>query len=232
MENKIKIIKQNEKKSMDLVKERDLLLSELGSLLIKNNISFPDDENTGRLINDLENEIKDINSENERIKQFKKKIEAINLEEKIALKKIKEKKADNEKHYIGIGETVYTIYLERPGELYELNDYLKDLIDLNEKVDDIEGKIENRERRKDTEGFIGKLLITGTGTVLESRKKVLETRFLALYKAAGKKLCDDKYYESASDKEIKGIFSAFEANLKVIEDFEIKLDTLKAEITN
>ena len=232
MENKIKNIKQNEKRSRELLNERDLLFTELGNLLVENKISFPDDENTGRLINELKNEIKNINSENERINQYKKRIEAIVLEEKTALKKIKDIKADNEKHYIGIGETVYTIYLERPGELFELHDYMKELIDLNEKVDEIEGKIENRERKKDNEGFLGKLLITGTGTVLESRKKVLETRFLTLYKAAGKKLCDDKYFETVSDKELKGIFSAYEANLKVIEDFEIKLDTLKAEKAN
>ena len=51
----------------------------------------------------------------ERINQYKKRIEVIIQEEKSALKKIKDIKADNEKHYIGIGETVYTIYLERPG---------------------------------------------------------------------------------------------------------------------
>ena len=42
---------------------------------------------------------------------------------------------------------------------------------------------------------MGKLLITGTESVLESRKKVLETRFITLYKTAGKKLCDEKYFE-------------------------------------
>ena len=232
MENKIKIIKQNEKKSSDLKNERIQMMSELGNLLIKNNISFQDDDKTAKDVNKLEQEIKTIKSEQERINQFKKRIESIISDEKTALKKIKEIKSENEKHYIGIGETVYTIYLERPDELHDLNDYMTDLIELNEKVTDIEEKIENRERKKDAEGFLGKLLITGKESVLESRKKVLETRFMALYKAAGKQLCDDKYFQTTSDKEIQGIFSAYEANLKVVEDFEIKLDALKAEKAN
>ncbi len=64
------------------------------------------------------------------------------------MRKIKDIKGENEKHYIGIGETVYTIYLERPGELYMLNDDLKDLLELNDKIADIDDQIESREKKK------------------------------------------------------------------------------------
>ena len=122
--------------------------------------------------------------------------------------------------------------MERPDELYDIREYLDELIELNDKIDEIDEKIENSERKKDAEGFFGKLIVTGSGTVLESKKKMLESRYVALYKAAGRKLCDDRYFDKTEDKEIHGIFSAFEANLKVVEDFEIKLDSLKAEKSN
>ncbi len=41
-----------------------------------------------------------------------------------------------------------------------------------------------------------------------------------------------KIYTTTEDKELKGVFSAYEANMKVVEDFEIKLDSLNAEKSN
>ena len=232
MENKIKNIKQNEKKISDLLIDKDVLMAELGELLIKNNIAFPDDDNTVRLVNELNVDIKTIRSEQDKINQYKKRIESISTDEKTALRKIKDIKGENEKHYIGIGETVYTIYLERPGELYMLNDDLKDLLELNDKIADIDDQIESRERKKDIEGFFSRIFTAGSGTVLESKKKLLENKFISLYKNLGKKLCDEKIYTTTEDKELKGVFSAYEANMKVVEDFEIKLDSLNAEKSN
>ncbi len=232
MENKIKNIKNNEKKLKENLNEKDLLLSELGSLLIKNNISFPDDENTARLVNDLELEIKKIKSELEKIKQYRKRITAINTDEKNALKKVREINGENDKHFIGIGETVFAVYLERPDELTELRPYMDELLDLNEKIDEIDEKIESGERKKDAEGFFGKIIVSGTGTVLESRKKLLESRFVNQYRDLGKKLCSERYFEKTRDKEIQGIFSAYEANLKVVEDLQIKIESLVAERSN
>ncbi len=232
MENKIKIIKKNEKKIKEILNEKDLLLTDLGRLLVKKNIPFSGEQKKTAEISEYTLEIKNIRSEQEKIVQYNKRIEAINTEEKNALKKVKEINAENEKHYIGIGETVFSIYLERPGELFAIEDYLKDLIELKEKIDELDDKIENSERKKETENFLGKIFVSGTGTVLESRKKLLEGKYLSLYKAAGKRLCDDRYFETAEDKEIKGIFNAFEGNLKVIEDHEIKLESLKAEKAN
>ena len=232
MENKIKIIKKNEKKIKEILNEKDLLLTDLGRMLVKKNIPFPGEQKKTAEISEYTLEIKNIRSEQEKIVQYNKRIEAINTEEKNALKKVKEINAENEKHFIGIGETVFSIYLERPGELFAIEDYLKDLIELKEKIDELDEKIENSERKKETENFLGKIFVSGTGTVLESRKKLLEGKYLSLYKAAGKRLCDDRYFETAADKEIKGIFNAFEGNLKVIEDHEIKLESLKAEKAN
>ena len=232
MENKIKIIKQNDKKISDLLSDKDSILANLGELLIKNNIAFPDDENTVRLVNDLNADIKTISSEQDKINQYKKRIESISSDEKTTLKKIKDIKGDNEKHYIGIGETVYTIYLERPGELFELQDDLKDLLELNDKIADIDDQIERQERKKDTENIFNRIFTAGTGTLLESKKKLFENKFINLYKILGKKLCDEKFYLKTEDKELRGVFSAFEANMKVVEDFEIKLDSLNAEKSN
>ncbi len=72
MENKIKNIKQNEKKISDLLIDKDVLMAELGELLIKNNIAFPDDDNTVRLVNELNVDIKTIRSEQDKINQYKK----------------------------------------------------------------------------------------------------------------------------------------------------------------
>lgn len=231
MEKLNKTIKQNEKKINEVSGEKKQIIIDLGRLLINKNKSVLDN-NDLKKYNDLENEIKTIKSEQDKIAQYKKRIAGIDSEEKNIAKKLKEITADNEKHFIGIGETVFSIYLERPGELYELEEYLKDMIDLRDKILELDEKIDDAERKKDAESFFTKILTTGAGTVLESRKKILESRYVTHYKAAGKKLCDERYFENTSDKEIKGIFSAYEGNLKVVDDFKIKLESLKAEKGN
>ncbi len=156
MSNKSKNIKLNEKKIIEEQARRDIFMAELGNLLISNNISFPDDEETVRQVNELKRDIKKIKSEQDKISQYRKRIDSIVADEKNALRKIKEIKGDNEKHFIGIGETVFSIYMERPDELYDIREYLDELIELNDKIDEIDEKIENSERKKDAEGFFRK----------------------------------------------------------------------------
>lgn len=231
MEKLNKTIKQNEKIIKEVSGEKNQIIIDLGRLLINKNKSVLRD-NDLKKYNDLAIEIKMIKSTQDKIAQYKKRIAGIDSEEKNIAKKLKEISGDNEKHFIGIGETVFSIYLERPGELYELEDYLTEMINLKSKITELDEKIDDGERKKDAESFFTKILSSGAGTVLESRKKLLENKYITLYKAAGKRLCDEHYFEKVSDSEIKGIFSAYEGNLKVVDDFKIKLESLKAEKAN
>ena len=92
MSNKSKNIKLNEKKIIEEKASRDIFMAELGNLLISNNISFPDDEETVRQVNELKRDIKKIKSEQDKISQYRKRIDSIVADEKNALRKIKENK--------------------------------------------------------------------------------------------------------------------------------------------
>jgi hypothetical protein len=231
MEKLNKTIKHNEKKINEVSGENKQLLIDLGKHLINKNKSVLNDKDF-KQYSDLEVEIKTIKSEQDKINQFKKRIAVIDTEEKNIIKKFREIAGDNEKHFIGIGETVFSIYLERPGELFELEDYLKDMINLKDKIIELDDKIDDGTRNRDTGSFFSKTGSAVTGKVLESRKKLLESKYVTLYKASGKKLCDERFFEKTSDSEIKGIFSAYEGNLKVVDDFKIRQESLKAEKGN
>ena len=231
MENKLKKIKQNETRLKEMSAEIDSLLIETGNLLIKNGKSGLSDEELLKL-NSLTDEIKKIESKRNKLIQYRKRVDDIDSEEKSISQKIKKIESENEKHYIGIGETVFTIYLERADELSEMEPYFVDLNDLVKKIEEIEEKIDNGKINKNSGSPIKKIFSTGSETILESRKKLLTAKFITLYKNLGKKLCNDLFYENTVDDEIKGVFSAFESNNRIIEDFRTKLDSLDAERSN
>jgi len=238
MDNRIKEIKNIEIKIRDIQIDTDSHFKTLGE--------FVSDNETGEYHNFIKkkklssgiNELKkmsqrfdDAVKKKEKVVQFRKRVSEINDEIRQAVKKNDEIEKENEKHYIGIAETLFTAYRRNPDGMRELKNYFMDFIETDKKNRQFEKKIQEI-NNKDDSSLLAKFLGAGEKTILYSRRKINTAVLISAFKKAGKKMCLDKIYEASSNQEIEGMFAAYKSNRRIQEDLQLKTDTLDAEKNN
>ncbi len=167
----------------------------------------------------------------EKLLQFRKKVAELNDAIRQTLKKNSEIEKDNEKHYIGISEALYTLFKKNPASMAELELYFSGITELDKKNRELERKIQSVGGGSG-QSLLSRIIGAGEKTILYSRRKINSALMLSAYKSAGKRMCEDRIYESSGSQEITGMFAAYRSNRKIQEDLELRIETLDAEKSN
>ncbi len=238
MDTKILEIKTTENKIKNISSDIDSHYISLGEYivtneanehygLIKKNKLSADLTSIKEIFEKLDTAIK----KREKIAGNKKKISEIDQKVKDTLRKINEAEKENNKHYIGIAETLYDLYKIDTRKMAEFEPYFSEVIVIDNKNKEINQKISEIENDKKA-SFFGKIKDTGEKAVLNSRKRHNYSLMLSYFRTAGEKMCMDRIYENAANGDIEALFVPYKNNLKIAEEFSLRLDTLSAEKNN
>jgi len=235
MDTRILEIKTLENKIKNISSAIDFHYISLGNYLVMNE----SEEHSAliekkKLFSDLKS-IKDIfysydeaTKKKEKISNNKEIISDIDLKTKDALNKISELEKENNKHYIGIAETLYEIYKLDTRKMAEIEPYFSDLIIIDNKNKEISDKIKEIENDKNS-SFFGNLKDIGEKTILSTKKRYNYSLMLSYFKTAGEKMCMDRIYENLDDSDIEVLFVPYKNNLKLGEELSSNLEALNAE---
>ena len=167
----------------------------------------------------------------ERIAHNKKRMSEIDKKTKETLKKINELEKENNKHYIGIAETLYDLYKIDTQKMAEFEPYFTELIVIDKKNHEISDKVKELENEKKS-SFFSKIKDTGEKTILNARKRYNYSLMLSYFKTAGEKMCMDRIYENSNSGDMEALFAPYKSNYQIGEEFSLKLETLSAEKNN
>lgn len=238
METKILEIKTIENKIKKISSDIDFHYISLGNYIVLNET---DEHHAFIKKNKLSSDIKSIKvifdnfnaamSKREIITHNKKRISEIDQKIKETLKNINDVEKENNKHYIGIAETLYDIYKKDTEKMAEFGPYFSEVIAIDNRNKEIITKIKDIENEKKS-SFLSKIKDSGEKAILNTRKRYNYSLMLSYFKTAGEKMCADKVYETANNSDIEALFVPYKNSYKMGEEFSGEFEKLNAEKNN
>ncbi|MCL2705076.1 MAG: hypothetical protein FWE72_02580 [Spirochaetaceae bacterium] len=235
MDTRILEIKTLENKIKNINSAIDFHYISLGNYLVMSE----SDENSALIEkNKLSSDLKDLKviffsydeatKKKEKINNNKELISKIELKTKDTLKRISDLEKENNKHYIGIAETLYELYKIDPQKIPEIEPYFSELLAIDNKNREISEKIKEIESDKKA-SFFGSLKDIGEKTILNTKKRYNYSLMLSYFKTAGEKMCMDKIFENLDDSDIEVLFVPYKNNLKLGGELSSDLEKLNTE---